>query len=139
MGAEAACEPELQKDRPTVLVVEDEVLIRLMIADALRAHGLRVIEASNSDEALAVLHSALPVRLVITDIRMPSKMDGAVLARQVRRAHPHLKVIIASSHKPDDDLDGMADDFFCKPYNVSAVVERVKELLAGSQRAANRT
>src|SRR5205823_2491556 len=69
----------------TVLVVEDETLIRMMIADALRSAGLRVIEARTADDALQHLRSGSAVQFVFTDIEMPGTMDGIELARLLRR------------------------------------------------------
>lgn len=136
MSAEPAYEQESRVEKTTILVVEDEVLIRLMIADALREQGFSVVEASNGDEALTVLQSSLPVDLLLTDIRMPSKMDGLVLARVARAARPDLKLIIASSQRADGDFADIADAFFCKPYDVNVLVGRVKTLLRSSQNAA---
>lgn len=114
------------------------MLIRLMIADALRAQGRSVVEASNSEEALIVLASSVPVDLLLTDIRLPSKMDGLSLARSARASRRDLKLVVASSHHAGGDLDAVADAFFCKPYAVNAVVDRVKKLLAESRYAAGR-
>jgi CheY-like chemotaxis protein len=73
-------------ERLTVLLVEDEVLIRLMLAEELRSHGVQVLEASNAEEALTVLESSLPVHVLFTDIRMPGAMDGVALAKFAPRA-----------------------------------------------------
>jgi CheY-like chemotaxis protein len=124
-----AGEPRRQDAQRTVLVVEDEVLIRLMLADALRAQGLTVIEASNGDEALSVLQSSTAVHLLLTDIQLPSSIDGAGLARFVRTKHPDLKLVIASGHRIETDLMEAADALFAKPYDVNAVVRRVRALL----------
>ena len=129
VNVEIARVPEIEEAKTTVLVVEDEILIRLMIADALRAQGLNVIEASNGDEAMRVLQSALPVELLLTDIRMASELDGWALARAARSARPGLKLIVASSRVADDELAGLADAVFLKPYNLNAIVDRVKSLL----------
>ena len=72
----------------TVLLVEDEVLTRLMLADELRSQGLQVLEASNADEALTVLQSSLLVHLLFTDIRMPGEMDGVALAKFAHARFP---------------------------------------------------
>lgn len=130
VSLEVASKPELDQDQMTVLVVEDEVLIRLMIADALRSAGLAVIEASNGDEAMRVLQSALPVQLLLTDIRMASKLDGLALAHAARAVRPGLKLIVASSNVSGDEVAGLADAFFSKPYVVNMIINRVKSLLA---------
>ncbi len=130
VNAECACEPVVDEDKATVLVVEDEVLIRLMIADALRAQGIAVIEASNGDEAMHVLQSALPVQLLLTDIHMASEFDGLALAHAARAARPGLKLIVASSLQSDYEVVSLADAYFSKPFNLNAIVDRVKSLLA---------
>jgi len=132
---EMACEPALEKNKTTVLVVEDEILIRLMVADALRAQGISVIEASNGDEAMRVLQSSVPVELLLTDIRMPSALDGLALAQAARAARPGLKLIVASSQPAGHEVAGLADAFFAKPFDLKGVVQRVKSLLAEAHHA----
>jgi two-component system, response regulator PdtaR len=133
-----ACEPALEENKATVLVVEDEILIRLMVADALRAQGINVIEASNGDEALRVLQSSVPVELLLTDIRMPSALDGLALAHAARAARPGLKLIVASSQPAGHEVAGLADAFFAKPFDLKGVVQRVKSLLAEAHDARGR-
>jgi DNA-binding NtrC family response regulator len=127
---DVARELELEEDKAIVLVVEDEVLIRLMLADALRSEGINVIEASNGEEAMRVLQSALPVQLVLTDIRMASELDGLALAHAARAIRPGLKLIVASSQVSRDEVAGLADAFFSKPYALTAIIDRVKSLLS---------
>ena len=78
------------KDRtPTVLVVEDEFLIRAMLSDYLQECGFKVLEGSTADEAVAIIENVdVPIDLVLTDIRMPGSMDGFGLARWVRANRP---------------------------------------------------
>jgi len=129
VNAEVACVPELEQAKTTVLVVEDEVLIRLMIADALRAEGIAVIEAANGEEAMRVLESVLPVQLLLTDIRMANEMDGLTLAHAARAVRPSLKVIVASSLDARHQAAALADAFFSKPYSLNRIIDRVKSLL----------
>ncbi len=113
----------------TVLVVEDEVLIRLMIADRLRDHSIGVVEASNAAEAVTVLQSQIPVDLVFTDVRMNGQMSGIALAHLVRETRPDLKVVIASGDLTVDNATDAADAFFRKPYDLDRVVRRIEELM----------
>ena len=115
----------------TVLVVEDEALTRLMLADELRNQGLQVLEASNADEALTVLQSSLPVHLLFTDIRMPGEMDGVALAKFAHARFPRIKSIIGSSGKPES-IDDFADAFLAKPYDLRELVKQVRRLLSES-------
>jgi CheY-like chemotaxis protein len=110
---------------PTILVVEDEVLVRLWVTDELRGNGFTVLEATNGDEALQVLNSSEEVDLVFTDIRMPGRRDGVALAQWLRKERPGLKVIIASSNLGASG----ADVFVAKPYSVPTVVQIIRELL----------
>jgi CheY-like chemotaxis protein len=86
---------------PTVLVVEDEFLIRMLVADELRSLGFAVIEAGSADEAFPILLSDAPVHVLFTDVRMPGSMDGVELARRARSARPAIRVIMTSGHGPD--------------------------------------
>jgi CheY-like chemotaxis protein len=113
----------------TVLVVEDEVLIRLMIAQELRAARFRVIEAVNANEALAVLQTSTRVDALMTDIRIPGSMDGLRLATLVRSTWPQIKIIIASAHAPDTLAPGIKDSFIGKPYHPDRVIDRLRKLL----------
>jgi CheY-like chemotaxis protein len=109
-------------------VVEDDVLIRLMIADQLRERGFAVVEASNADEAVTLLQSQVPVNLVLTDVRMPGSMDGIAFAKLVRETRPELKLVITSGNSAGDT--SAADAFFRKPYDLDRVIDRIEELLA---------
>ena len=122
--------PSSEPERQTVLVVEDEVLLRLTIAEELREAGFVVVEAINADEALAILESDMLVHLVLTDILMPGTIDGLGLALAVRTTWPHLRIIVASGETPTWPAPDLADGFFDKPYDPAKVVTRVSELLA---------
>jgi CheY-like chemotaxis protein len=115
-----------------VLVVEDEIMVRLMVADDLRDAGFVVIEAANADEALTVLRSSAPVDLVLTDIRMPGSLDGLALASAVRETWPDLKIIVASGDFPARPRPEIVDATFSKPYDIPRLIRRIKELLSGS-------
>lgn len=127
--AAAANNPGISLRKPTVLVVEDDVLIRLSVADALRSAGLDVIEAATGDEALTVLASSATVDLVFTDIQMPGSTDGLALAQIARQMRPSLKIIVTSGNAPARPSPGLADVFFGKPYAFDRLVERIKGLL----------
>ena len=116
-------------NKNTILVVEDETLIRLMVADALRAAGFEVIEAANADEALAMLESQPPIDLVFADVRMPGTMDGVGLMKLLRETRPNLKLAVASGCSPDWPSPNLVDDFVGKPYDVARAVNRIKSLL----------
>ena len=134
MAAAASTDkPNPAARQPTVLVVEDEILIRLMIAEELRADGFAVIEAASADEAETVLHSTVSIDLMFTDVRMPGRLNGVGLAERARGLRPDLKVVVTSGQAPDWSSSRAIDAFFRKPYNVAQVIERIRTLMTGDE------
>ncbi|MGV8840792.1 MAG: response regulator [Bauldia sp.] len=119
-----AAEPQ----RPSILIVEDDVLLRLVTAEDLRAAGYGVIEASNADEAMTILDSGVAIDLVLTDIRMPGSMDGLALAAFVRQRWPDLKIMVASGERPAQAALAAADAFLPKPYDSAGILARLRTL-----------
>lgn len=126
LNAERNTEPEAA-DR-TVLVVEDEVLTRMVIAEILRDTGFRVVEAGNAAEALRYLHGGGPADLVFADVEMPGAMNGVALARHLRAECPDLKVILTSGGVSTSDIASTAP-FIPKPYALDHVVARIRAAL----------
>ena len=87
--------PEIQH---TVLVVEDEALIRMSAIVSLEDAGLCVLEARNSAEALYVLAQHNEISVMVTDVRMPGAMDGLGLVSRVQRDHPIIRTIVVSGN-----------------------------------------
>ena len=117
----------------TVLVVEDEVLIRLAACDELRARGYVVIEAVNADEALSVLRSPVQVNFVLTDLKMPGAMDGAALVKLIRAEFPFLKVMMVSGQAPDPAIQALLDGYFPKPVAPSDIASFLQQLTSCSR------
>lgn len=117
----------------TVLVAEDEILVLMLLADALEEEGFRVVSASNGDEALQAMESVERegghVDVLFTDVNMPG-IDGLELARRARALHPDLPVIYASgrTHCLDDCVEG--GRFLPKPYAPDQVCAEVASALA---------
>ncbi|UVC12532.1 response regulator (plasmid) [Rhizobium sp. TH2] len=114
-----------------ILVVEDELLVRMDIADHLADRGYVVYEAGNADEAIVILENHKNIRLIVTDIDMPGSMDGLKLAAAVRDRWPPVKIIVVSGHhtiEVTDLPDGSM--FFSQPYLPSKLVESMRELLS---------
>src|SRR6478609_4568056 len=89
----------LQEDshpRRTVLVVEDETLIRIYVADELRAAGYEVVEAGSGEEALGLLGSASDIDVILTDIRLGGTIDGYAVAAEFRKRHSRIKIVFVS-------------------------------------------
>jgi CheY-like chemotaxis protein len=115
----------------TVLVVEDEVLLRMDIAQSLEDEGFRVFEASNADDAITILNANSGIRLMFTDIDMPGSMDGLKLAAAVRDRWPPIKIIITSGHRHlSDDALPVVGRFFGKPYDTSLVISAMRDMVA---------
>jgi CheY-like chemotaxis protein len=114
---------------PTVLVVDDEVLLRLSIADLLREEGFSVIEAANADEAIAILQTTTPIDIVVTDVAMPGTMDGIGLTLFIRANRPDLKVIMTSGNLLTSPAGCQLDGFFLKPYDACNVAQLIRSLL----------
>ena len=127
-GASGEPSRDEQQTGSTILVVEDEVLVRMMIADELRNAGYTVLEASNADEALEVLRHTSKVALVFTDLRMPGSMDGMKFAGFVRSEHPVLKIVLTSGDLAAPDRPEH-HGFFPKPYDGGKVIQHIKTLL----------
>ena len=84
-----------------ILVVEDEVLIRMTTVDMVQSLGHEVFEAGNADEALDLV-SGHPIDLVMTDVGLPGR-SGTELAREIRSQWPHIKIIFATGHRVERD------------------------------------
>jgi CheY-like chemotaxis protein len=118
----------------TVLLVEDEALVREMIAEELREAGLNVIEAEDGDLAADLIAAHNDIDLLFTDIKLPGHTDGWEVARQARRRFESLPVVYASGHAISRSAEVPNAIFFNKPYKPSAVVRVIKDLLEGAGR-----
>jgi CheY-like chemotaxis protein len=130
--------PQSDNHLHTVLVVEDEVLIRLVIADYLRECGYKVYEAVNAQEAIAMLQSPeVAVDIVFSDVQMPGDMDGFALSRWIRANKPGVQVILTSGVERSANIAATlceAGPLLEKPYPSQDVVDRIKQLAARVER-----
>jgi CheY-like chemotaxis protein len=111
-----------------VLVVDDEVLIRMTVVDALEDAGFVVIEAGTADEALEIIEQQA-IHLLFTDIQMPGQRSGVDLAHEVATRFPDAGIIVASGRIRSDEINLPASaEFLSKPYDLDVVVERFKAL-----------
>ncbi|GHH26605.1 hypothetical protein GCM10008023_41430 [Sphingomonas glacialis] len=114
-----------------LLVVEDELLIRMFVADVLRDAGYEVIEAVSGDEALDILKAGVLVDLVLSDVRMPGSIDGLALLAFVRQNLAALPVILTSGHLvPEIALAEGAVNFLAKPYLIQDALAAVEQEIA---------
>jgi len=119
-----------QADRKTaVLVVEDEVLVRSVVAEYLRDAGFAVVEAANAAEAMALIASQIPVDIVFTDIHMGDGPDGVSLAEWIDAHCAGLPVLLTSGAFVPHGMIGVRP-FLPKPYVYLQLERRLRELLA---------
>jgi two-component sensor histidine kinase/CheY-like chemotaxis protein len=115
---------------PKVLVVEDEMLLRMRAVDIVEDAGFTAIEAMNADEALAILESRSDVDLLFTDIQMPGSMDGLKLAHAVYERWPSIKIILVSGKLLPTDSERPTDSrFFGKPLEVKQMIAEIREMI----------
>ena len=121
---------------PTILVVEDEFLIRAMLSDYLQECGFKVLEASSADEAVGIIENVdVVIDLLLTEIRMAGAMDGFGLAQWVRTNRPHMHVILTSGDaKKADAAKKLCENavLFQKPYDLEAVAGQIRSTLGAS-------
>ncbi len=113
-----------------VLVVEDEMVLRMRAVDIVEDAGFTAVEAVNADEALSILESRSDISLLFSDIQMPGSIDGLKLAQAVHRRWPHIKIILVSGQVKFSDTDKPADSqFFGKPIDAKQMIAQLQEMI----------
>ena len=116
----------------TVLVVDDDPMIRDVETQVLRVQGYRVLEAQGAEQALRLAGETATIHLLITDLVMP-EIDGLELTRRFRAIHPEAPVLMVSGSLPllrarsEPELDRF--DFLAKPFQFSELLHKVRTLL----------
>ncbi|WP_238247059.1 response regulator [Methylobacterium iners] len=117
--------------RTTVLVVEDDSLVRLMTVEALTDEGYQVIEAATADEAHRLLEAHSDVQVLVTDVEMPGTLNGFALAHVARELSPSIGVIVFSARTfPSKGTLPVGARFLQKPVGPSALISLVHDLIA---------
>lgn len=118
--------------RPTALVVDDDAILRMDVAEILEAAGFRTLEAEDGDAALTVLEQHhLDVTLLFSDVEMPGSRDGFALAREVAVKWPAISIVVASGRIVP--LDGQMPDgarFIGKPFSAEVVHGHLREVIS---------
>lgn len=115
---------------PLVMVVDDEVLIRLIAVDMLHDAGFRVVEACSADEAVTLLATDIECDLIFTDVNMPGAMDGLGLAAFVKETYPLVPVVLTSGGVPADLLSQAEPAAVVpKPYSLIDLARTIGEVL----------
>ncbi|ARC39067.2 PAS domain S-box protein (plasmid) [Paracoccus yeei] len=130
----AGAAPGTTTSGETVLVVEDETLVRNLVVGELADLGYRVLEAAESAEALAILRSGRRIDLMLTDIGLPG-LNGRQLAAAARELRPALKVLLMTGYAQDASrASGFLDhgmELITKPFEMAALVSRLRAMLEG--------
>jgi two-component sensor histidine kinase/DNA-binding NarL/FixJ family response regulator len=115
---------------PNVLVVEDEMVLRMRAVDIVEDAGFKAVEAINADEALSILELRSDISLLFSDIQMPGTMDGLKLAHAVHDRWPSIKIILVSGQVRPSEKDQPAESrFFGKPLEVNHMIAQLKEMV----------
>lgn len=116
-----------------ILLVEDDVLVRMAISDFLRGCGYRVVEAGNADEALALLaHAGIAIDVVLSDVEMRGSLDGFALSTWIRKNRPGLDVIFAGSVPRSVNAATQLCDqrAVSQPFEAQGLLDHIRRLLA---------
>ena len=113
-----------------VLVVEDEMMLRMKVVDMVEDAGYRPVEAVDADEAMTILQSRSDIALMLTDVQMPGSMNGLQLAHAVHERWPPIKIILASGQMKLSGSDIPPNSrFFGKPLQSDKVIAEMREML----------
>jgi CheY-like chemotaxis protein len=116
--------------RPVVLLVEDELLLRMDATAMVAEAGFEVVEAGDADEAIAILESRRDIGIVFTDIQMPGSMDGLKLAHAIRGRWPPIRIVATSGLVDVGEKDlPEGGRFLPKPYHAKQVARVLQQSL----------
>jgi len=116
-----------------VLVVEDEMLLRMRAVDMVEDAGYTSVEAVDADEAVAILESRSDIALLFTDVQMPGSMDGLKLAHTVHKRWPPIKIILVSGQLKLDTVEIPIDSrFFGKPLEAGEMIAQMQKMIGPS-------
>jgi len=131
--------PDPTERVPTILVVDDEVLIRMVLSDYLQDCGFKVLEAGTVAEAIAIIEAGTTILdLVFSDVNMPGGKDGIELAQWIKTNRPQLPVLLTSGDEKKAEMAGAIcakEEFLPKPYDHKAAVARVRTLIKARRRS----
>lgn len=120
-------------EKPVVLVVDDEPIIRMYAALLVEEAGYLAVEAATADEALAILEQRDDVRILFTDVEMPGSLNGLQLVEVVREKWPPIALMVTSGHvRVDPQKLPERARFFRKPYSESEIIRTLKSLPASA-------
>ncbi len=122
-------------DKPSILVVDDELLIRDLLYDFFSGQGWNISVAENGEKALDIIN-ANKIDLVLSDIRMP-EMDGLTLTSRVKESHPEIPVVLMTGFPSVDTavnaLRSKVEDYVIKPFNINQLYKLVESKLRSNE------
>lgn len=114
--------------QPSILVVDDELLIRDLLYDFFSGQGWQIAVAENSERALQILHDR-KIDLVLTDIKMP-ELDGLQLAARLKESDPNLPVVVMTGYPSVESavtaLRAKVEDYVIKPFNINQLFKLIE-------------
>jgi PAS domain S-box-containing protein len=126
---------EVSPPEATILVIDDEPTVRMMVVEVLRDAGYRTLSATDGPDALVRLQSAGHIDLLVTDVGLPGGLNGRQVADAARVLRPALKVIFITGYAESTIIDqthlGPQTQILTKPFAVDALLARVRALLTG--------
>jgi DNA-binding response OmpR family regulator len=125
----------LKPGQPVIALIEDDPLVRTVLAQAIDAASYNVIAAANGPEGLTLLDDE-SVDLAIIDIRLPGRLDGIALARAAKRQNSNLRVIFTSGWPPEADISDLGE-FMPKPARVATVLETIARMLGRAKKTSS--
>lgn len=115
---------------PSVLIVEDELVLRMRAVNIVEDAGFNPVEAVDADEALSILEARSDISALFTDIQMPGSIDGLKLAHAVHERWPSIRIILVSGRIAPLEADRPADSrFFGKPVPDATMIAQLQEML----------
>ena len=135
-AAPSAGQPATPAGSETILVVEDDDMVRAYVEGELKALGYRVIVTRNAPAALEILRGSEKIDLLFSDVVMPGGMFGTELAKEAARLRPHLKILLTSGYTdhPVDGIDGGGRQMriLNKPYRRHDLASMLRSVLKAS-------
>jgi CheY-like chemotaxis protein len=120
-------------NRATVLVIDDEPMVRMLIKDVLEEVGYDVVDVADGPTGLKVIQSDSRIDLLVTDMGLPGGMSGRQVAEAGREARPNLKVLFVTGYAQttmlDADFNQSSTQVIGKPFNFAALQNKVREMI----------
>jgi CheY-like chemotaxis protein len=120
-------------NRATVLVIDDEPMVRMLIKDVLEEVGYDVVDVADGPTGLKVIQSDSRIDLLVTDMGLPGGMSGRQVAEAGREARPNLKVLFVTGYAQttmlDADFNQSSTQVIGKPFNFEALQNKVREMI----------